>query len=302
MSTETTAAAGFSWDLLSDVRQMLAYHFMVNALLAGAVVAVMAAALGWFMVLRRQAFAGHTLSVIAFPGATGATLIGLPALVGYFGLCAGGALIVARVSGSEAREHGQESAMIGTLQAFALGCGFLFATLYSGALEDVGSLLFGTFLGITDQQVLTLVLVAIASLAALGAIGRRLLFCSLDPAVARARGLPVGALARVFLLLLGLAVAATAQITGALLVFALLVMPAATAQTLTARPAISLPLTVALALTVSWLGLAVAFFSPYPVGFWITSLAFALFGAARVGTSLRARRGHAPSPRRAGGA
>ncbi|MDP9345814.1 MAG: metal ABC transporter permease [Actinomycetota bacterium] len=282
----TSAATGLSWDLLGDLRQMLAYQFMVNALIAGTAVAVMAAAIGWFMVLRRQAFAGHTLSVISFPGATGTPLLGLSPVAGYFGVCAAGAVILARGSRATADDERHQSAQIGTLQAFALGCGFLFATLYRGELANVGALLFGTFLGITNRQVLVLLAVALASLSCLAVTGRRLLLCSLDPAVAGARGLSVDRLSLGFLLVLGLAVAATAQITGALLVFALLVMPAATAQTLTRRPSASLALTVALALTVTWLGLAIAFFSPYPVGFWITSLAFALLVAARAGRRL----------------
>src|SRR5207302_6290579 len=112
---------------------------------------------------------------------------------------------------------------------------FLFLSLYSGVLEDLETLLFGTYLGITRGQVLTLLLVGVGVLAVLAAIGRPLLFATLDPQVARARGIRVAALDVVFLLLLGLAVAVTSQITGALLVFALLVTPAATAQLIPAR-------------------------------------------------------------------
>jgi len=290
MSADALAGPRLSLDLLADVRELLAYHFMVNALWAGTLVAVMAAAIGWVMILRRQSFAGHTLSVIAFPGATGATLLGVPALAGYFAFCAVGALALARVSGAGPRGHSQESAAIGTVQALALASGFLFVTLYHGVLEATGALLFGTFLGITDGQVLALAAVSAASVMVLVALGRPLLFASVDPDVARARGVPVGALAAVFLLLLGLAVAATAQITGALLVFALLVMPAATAQALTTRPALGLALAVVVAVAVSWVGLGLAFFSPYPVGFWVTSLAFALFVCARVARALADRR------------
>jgi zinc/manganese transport system permease protein len=280
------AGANLSWDLVSDVRQMLAYHFMVNALWAGAIVAVMAAVVGWFMVLRRQTFAGHTLSLVAFPGATGATLVGLPVALGYFAACSGAALALARVSRRGTPGRSEETAAIGTVQAFALALGFLFVTLYHGLLADAGSLLFGTFLGITDAQVALLAAVAAASLGAVAALGRPLLFVSVDPDVARSRGVPTAKLATAFLLLLGLAVAATAQITGALLVFALLVMPPATAQALTARPGRGLALAVALGVLVAWVSLGIAFFSPYPVGFWVTSLSFALFACARAGRAL----------------
>lgn len=275
--------AGLSLDPVADFEAITEFQFMVNALWAGTIVAVLAGAVGWFMVVRRQTFAGHTLSVIAFPGAAAAALAGLPLAVGYFGACALGALGLAAVSrpGAGGGQAG-ESAAIGTLQAVALGLGFLFVNLYGGQLANLESLLFGTFLGITGGQVRTLLWVAAAALALLAAVGRPLLFASLDPAVARAAGVPTRLLGLAFLLLLGLAVAATAEITGALLVFALLVTPAATAQQLTARPALGIALSVALALLVTWVGLTIAYFSPYPVGFWVTSLSFGLYVAVRL--------------------
>lgn len=282
MPTEAPLAQGLSPNPVTDLNQLLSYHFMVNALQAGAIVAVLAAVLGWFMVLRRQSFAGHTLAVIAFPGAAAATLAGLPLLVGYFAFCGGGALCLASFTGSGSRSLASESAGIGSLQAFILGLGFLFVSLYGGVLSSVYSLLFGTFLGIDDAQVRTLAIVAIAALGVLAAIGRPLLFASLDPDVARARGVPVRALSIAFLLLLGVAVASTSQITGALLVFALLVTPPATAQQITARPALSLLLAVLIALAVTWAGLGIAYFSIYPVGFWVTTLSFGLYVGVRL--------------------
>jgi len=198
--------------------------------------------------------------------------------------------VLAAVSRPAGVGRAGESAAIGTVQAFGLGLGFLFVTLYGGQLNSLESLLFGTFLGITAAQVQTLFWVALAALVVLALIGRPLLFASVDAAVARAAGVPTGLLAVAFLLLLGLAVAATAEITGALLVFALLVTPAATAQQLTARAGLGLALSVALALAVTWLGLGIAYFSPYPVGFWVTSLSFGLYVAVRLVLALLARR------------
>jgi len=271
-------SAGLSPNLIEDVRQLLSYHFMLNAMRAGTIVAVVAGAIGYFMVLRRQAFAGHTLAVVGFPGAAGATWLGISQVAGYFGFCAAGALLIAALPGSgraAATGHGEESAAIGTLQAFALACGFLFVSLYQGFLSSLNGLLFGTVTGISDDQVVVLLVAGLACVAVLAAIGRPLLFASVDPAVARGRGVRVRLLSAVFLLLLGVAVAGTSQITGSLLVFALLVAPAATAARLTARPTVGLLLSVLLAVLVSWLGEAIAFYSPYPIGFWVTSLAFA---------------------------
>jgi zinc/manganese transport system permease protein len=248
----------------------------------------MAGVTGWFMVLRRQTFAGHTLSVIAFPGAAAASYAGLPVAAGYFGFCGLGALALAGIAGSR-RSLSAESAAIGSLQALALALGFLFVSLYHGILNGLDSLLFGTFLGITSSQVTVLLVVAAITLALVAVAGRPLFFASVDADVARAAGVPARLLGFGFLLVLGLSVAETSQITGALLVFALLVTPAATAHQLTARPGLGIALSVAIALGVTWLGLALAYFSIYPVGFYVTTLAFGVYVLARIGRAVADR-------------
>ncbi|WP_042405748.1 metal ABC transporter permease [Streptacidiphilus carbonis] len=288
------ASGSFSWNPVTDFQQMWAYPFMVNAFRAGAVVAVVAAAVGWFTVLRRQTFAAHTLSAVAFPGASFATLVGIGAGFGYFGFCVAAALVLA-VLRRDGRPGGvEESAATGVVQAFLLACGYLFVALYKGLLTGPESLLFGSFLGITGGQVAVLAVVGTGVLAVLAAVGRPLLFASVDPEVAAGRGVPVRLLSALFLVLLGAATAEAAQITGALLVFALMVLPAATAQQFTSRPAPSLLLSVLIGLAATWLGLTAAFYWPYPLGFFVTSFAFAALLAARAVQALReasARRG-----------
>ena len=281
-----------SWDPIHDVHQLLAFPFMVNALEAGTIVAVLAAVVGWYMVLRRQTFAGHTLALMAFPGAAGAALAGLPGALGYYVSCGAAAVLMGRGRGHGTRGHGGESAAIGTVQTAGLALGFLFLSLYHGVLGGLESLLFGTFLGVSRGQVLTLLILACVALVLIGVVGRPLLFATVDDQVARAHGVPVRALDIAFMLILGLAVAATSQITGALLVFALLVAPAAGAQALTARPALGLALSIAFAVLVVWLGLGIAYFSIYPVGFFTTTFAFALYLLARLaGAGVRRSRG-----------
>jgi len=295
---EAALFQGLSWNPVSDVQRLVSFPFMVNALEAGTIVAVMAGVTGWFMVLRRQTFAGHTLSIIAFPGAAAATLAGVPIAFGYFGFCGLGALALAGIAGSR-RSLAAESAAIGSLQALALALGFIFVSLYHGVLNGLDSLLFGTFLGITSGQVTVLLAVAVVTVALVAAAARPLFFASVDADVARAGGVPVQLLGFGFLLVLGLSVAETSQITGALLVFALLVTPAATAHQLTSRPALGIALSVAIALAVTWLGLSLAYFSIYPVGFYVTSLSFALYVVVRVARVLAARPGGsavAPEP------
>jgi zinc/manganese transport system permease protein len=283
-------ASGLTWSLGSDFQQLLQYPFMVNALRAGTIVAVLAGALGWYMVLRRQSFAGHTLAIVSFPGAAAAILLGISATSGYFAAAIIAAIVIAAVPRSlGGRARSSESAVIGTVQAFALACGALFVSLYGGFLDGLTNLLFGSFLGIAPSQVLTLLVVAIVALAVLAVIGRPLFFATVDPDVAAARGVPVRALGTIFLILLGCAAAEVSQITGALLVFALLVMPAATAQQLTARPALSLALTIAAGLLIVWLGLAVAYFSVYPVGFYITTFGFAAYVLAAASRAIAGR-------------
>ena len=287
MTGATITSTGLSWNIAADLRQLLQFPFMVNALRAGTIVAVAAGALGWFMVLRRQSFAGHTLAIVSFPGAAAAILAGFSAITGYFVASVGAALVIAALPRSiGGRPRSTESAIIGTVQAFALACGALFVSLYGGFLNGLTGLLFGSFLGISASQVLALLSVAAAALAVLALIARPLFFATVDPDVAAARGVPVRVLGVVFLVLLGCAAAEVSQITGALLVFALLVMPAATAQQITARPTVSFALTIALGLVTVWLGLAAAYFSVYPVGFFITTFGFAGYVLAAAGRAL----------------
>jgi zinc/manganese transport system permease protein len=268
---------------------------MVNALLAGGVVAVLAGAVGWVMVLRRETFAGHTLSVMAFPGASAASLAGVPVAWGYYAFCTVAALLIARVSGNRRRSWREESAGIASVQVAGLAAGFLLLTLYGGVLADLESQLFGTFLGVSDARLRALAALTGAVLVVLALLARPLLFSSLDEEVAAARGLPVRAISAAFLVLLGLGVAAASQVTGVLLVFSLLVGPPASAQALTARPVLSLALTLVIGLAVVWVGLAVSYFSIYPAGFFVTAASFLAYVLARLAGAVSTRRRTRPA-------
>jgi zinc/manganese transport system permease protein len=241
------------------------------------------------VVLRREAFTSHTLSVMAFPGAAGASLAGLPVAVGYYVACLLAAVALGTGQSTRRRGYGSESAAIGTVQALGLAAGFLFLSLNQSLLGGPETLLFGTFLGITRAQVVTLLVVAAGAGAVLLTIGRPLLFATIDREAARASGVRVGLIDATFLLVLALAVAATSQITGALLVFALLVAPPACAQLITSAPLAGLALSIAIALAVVWLGLGIAYFSIYPVGFYVTTLAFGVYVLLRTAHWLRHR-------------
>jgi zinc/manganese transport system permease protein len=274
-------------DLFSDAHQLLAYRFMVNALEAASVVAVMAAVVGWFMVLRGETFAGHTLSMMSFPGAAAAALAGLPLAAGYFVFCGAGAVLIAGApQGGGGARQAERSAVIGSVGAGALALGYLLLSLYGGVLESLESLLFGSILGVTSGEVEMLALVAVAVMAFLAVAGRPLFFASVDGPLARASRVPVRALSVAFLLVLGLAVAATVQITGVLLVFALLVAPAGIARELTSRIGASLLLSVLIGLLIAWVGLGLSYFTNYSPGFFTTTAAMVLFTLARAARSL----------------
>lgn len=283
MPTLLVAEPRLTWNLVDDVRHLFDFPFMINAFRAGTLVALTAGAVGWFMVLRRQSFAGHTLAVIGFPGAAAAVYLGISTQLGFFSFCLAGALVIALVP-VRGGGFSDESAVIAVVQAFALACGFLFVSLHGGNLNRINALLFGSLLGVTNADVLRELGATVVALVAIGVLARPLLFASVDPDVAAARGVPVRGLSMAFMVLLGLAAAASTQITGALLVFALLVLPSATARAVTARPMRGLLLATALAVVVTWLGLACAYYSPYPVGFWITTIGFGIYLLAVITT------------------
>ena len=270
-----------SWDLLADLQLLLQFHFMQNAFVVGTVVAILGGAMGYFVVLRGQSFAAHMLSQVGFPGAAGAILLHVAPVVGLVVFCVAAALGISAGGGGLGAGRRTESAAVGSILAFSLGLGLLFFHLVSGSAQAIYAFLFGTILGITDQDVIVAVATGVVSLVLLAALFRPLLFASVDAVVAEARGVPVRWLSLAFLVLTAVAVAESVQVVGTLLVFALLVAPAAAAQRITARPYAGMALSVGLSLVFAWAGLAVAYFSNYPVGFFITTFAFATYLVVR---------------------
>jgi zinc/manganese transport system permease protein len=282
-----------SWDLVADVQILLHYHFMQNAYLAGTLVAIIAGIMGYFMVLRNQSFAGHSLANVGFAGATGATLFGIPSVVGLFvaGVCAAVGIHMLNVGNREGR---QSDIAVGAVFVASLALGFLFIHLATAEYAaNVYNILFGNVLGINDMDVRIISWSTVVLVGILIVIARPLCFASLDPDVAAASGVPVRGLALGYLVLLALVVAVAVQVVGVLLIFSLLVTPAAIAQHLTTRPGAAVAVAVALALSFTWLGLAVGFFTPYPVGFFITTFAFGTYVIVRGGKFLLERVGQA---------
>ncbi|WP_250433856.1 metal ABC transporter permease [Caballeronia sp. ATUFL_F2_KS9A] len=258
---------------------MFEYDFMVNAFAASGIVAVLSGIVGYFLVLRGQTFAGHALSHVGFTGATGAVLLGMPPLWGMVGftLAAGvgmGAL-GERLSGRDVA--------IGVILSLSLGFGLLFLHFFTAYATQATALLFGNVLGVSHDTLVVLAGLAVVSLGALAVIMRPLLFASLQPELAEAKGVSLRLVSVMFLAITALAVAACTQIVGVLLVFALMVGPAAAAQNVTTRLSSGLVLAALFALAQAWVGLTLAFYTDWPTSFWITMLAAVVYGASLLG-------------------
>jgi zinc/manganese transport system permease protein len=252
--------------------------FMQHAMVGGSLVAIAAGLLGYFVVTRQNAFAAHALAHIGFPGATGAILVGAPITLGLAVFCVGGGLLI----GLFGKRVAEREIATGTVLAMATGLGVLFASLASANASTTTSVLFGNLLAITRTQLVVFALFTLAVVVALGAIARPLVFASVDPAVAEARGVPVRALGIAFVVLLALTVTMAVQVVGTLLLFALVVTPAATALRLTARPARVAAIAVGVALLSVWAGLVLSAVIDLPPSFCIVAVAVLLWLGARV--------------------
>jgi zinc/manganese transport system permease protein len=298
LSTYLSAAAPyFGWDLLRDLEELFRYSFMQHAFEAGTIVALSAGVIGYFVVLRGLSFAAHGLSHIGFAGATGAVLLGLPPIAGLLVLTMGAGAVMGALG---QRLRGRD-VTIGIVMAWSLGLGLLFTALYKGSASRAIGILFGEIFGISGQEVLVTAVAGVLTLVALGVIYRPLLFASLDEEVADARGVPVRALSIAFVVILAVAVSEAVQAVGVLLIFALIVAPAAIAERFTHRPSRGLLLAALLAVLFTWAALAVSYYLPYPVGFFITSFASGSYVLARLLSYLLTGRsgGRAPGFREA---
>ncbi len=255
-------------DTITAIIAMLEYDFMRNAFAAAGIAAIVSGLVGYFLVLRGQTFAGHALSHIGFAGATGAVLIGLAPVWGLAGFTVaagiGMGMLGERISGRDVA--------IGVVLALALGFGLLFLHYYTAFATQATALLFGNVLAVDRSMIVTLAGLGIVTLGGLAAIMRPLIFASLQPELAEAKGVPLRFVATAFLIIVALAVAESAQIVGILLVFALMVGPPATAQALATGLWSGMLLSAVIALAEAWAGIAVAYYTDWPVSFCIAIL------------------------------
>ena len=262
--------------------EILHYSFIQNAFVASTFVAIIAAFVGYFLLIRGLTFAGHALSHIGFAGAAGAVFLGIDPVFGLlvFTILAG---IGIGMLGRILRER---DVTIGILLTLALAFGVLFLFLYQGYAEQAYSILFGTILGISSQDVFITAIFSILSFIALLFLFRPLLFSSFDPEVAEARGVPTRVLAILFLILVAITVSISVQVVGVLLIFTLLVGPAATAMRVVKNPFLAIPLAMALGIANSWNGIFIAAQTNLPVSFFIATLSFGTYFIVRFAEAL----------------
>jgi zinc/manganese transport system permease protein len=258
--------------------QLLGQHFVHTALWAGAVVAIVSGVVGVFVVARGMSFAVHAISELGFTGAAGALVIGIDPVLGMLG----GSMLVGLVLGLLSLRGRERDSATGAVLAFGLGLGVLFLSLYQGYATEATNLLFGSIVGVSDAQLRDIAIVAAVVLAGLAVLYRPLLFSSVDPEIAAARGVPLRALSVAIFLLLALTTAEAIQVVGVLLVLTLVITPAAAAQRLTGRPAVALLLSVAIALVSTEGGILLSLAKPWPTSFFISAISFAAYVGARV--------------------
>jgi zinc/manganese transport system permease protein len=269
--------------VISQLLHLVGYSFVQNALIAGVLVAVVAGLVSRFVVARNMSFAVHALAEVGFTGSAGFILIGMSPVLGLLT----GSLVTAVLIGVMGLRIRERDSVVGVIMAFGLGLGVLFITLYprySG--EAFAILLTGAITTVSHGDLMLLMALAAITILGLGVMYRPLTFATVDPIVAEARGVPVRLVSILFLLMLAAAVAEAVQIVGVLMILTLLITPGATAERLTAQPGLATVASVGVALLATLGGILMALVTTAPVSFYVTTIAFGCYLAARLGSPL----------------
>ncbi|MCI1241972.1 MAG: metal ABC transporter permease [Bifidobacterium subtile] len=274
-------AVNFTYD--PNWVETLRTSFMTNAFVAGLCIALAAGIMGYFTIARHSTFAAHALAHIGLPGATGAVLLGLPVSLGLGAFALGGAIVI----GALGKRASQREIATGTVLAFATGLGLFFARLSTSASQQMQSILFGSILTITTDQIIGFAIFDLLLLAVLSIIYRPLLFSALDEQVAQAKGVPIGLMNLAFMSIMAGVITIAVPAVGTLLIFALVITPAATANILASSPFRAMVLAGALCLASIWGGLLISAMFPAPPSFIIVTISTLLWAIAKLAASLR---------------
>ncbi|PPF70535.1 ABC transporter permease [Clavibacter michiganensis] len=280
--------AGDVWSRLFDFSDYGALVALLrNSIIAGAVLGVVGGLIGVLVMTRDLAFAVHGVSELSFAGAAAALLLGVNVVGGSLV----GSLIAAVAIGVLGTRAKDRNSIIAVLMPFGLGLGILFLALYDGRASNKFGLLTGQIVSVDNPQLGYLVSIGAVVIVGLAVVWRPLMFASVDPDVAAARGIPVRLLSIVFMVLLGLATAVSIQIVGALLVLSLLVTPAAAAMRVTSTPRLVVSLSVLFALTSIVGGILLALGSSIPISPYVTTISFSIYLVCRLVDAVRTRTG-----------
>ena len=258
--------------------------FMTNTWLAATIIAVVAGAVGFFVVLRGASFLAHALPHGAFAGAAGATLLGIDPILGMGVFAVGGAVAVTTLG-----RRGRHDVVTALSLVAMLGLGALFLSLGSQYSAEVYALLFGQILGVSSAQILPILVLGVVCALVIVVAYRPLMLSSVLPEMAAARGISNQGMAVVFALVVALATAMSVPVVGALLMFSLLIGPAAAAQSFVSDPLRAIPLSIGFALVTVWAAIAASYASNLPIGFFVTAISAVLYGLGRGWFALNVR-------------
>ena len=267
--------------MIALINNYLHYDFVQHALLAGSLAAVLGAVVGYFVVIRNVGFAVHALAHIGFTGATGAALLMLSPLEGMLAI----SVLAGMMMGAAGNKLNRNDVAIGMVLSLALGIGTLFLALYKGFVGQTTAILFGNIFGVSHEQIVQTFLLSLATIGILVIFSRRLLFASVQPDLAEARGISLSWLSIIFMILVAVSVTLASQVVGVLLVFSLVIGPASIATRLCRKFWSGLSMSILIALVTVWSGILLACMTNWPPSFWITGILFAFY----VGTEIIAR-------------
>ena len=259
--------------MLEQLKEFLSYDFVRSALISGSLAAILGAVVGYFVVIRKVGFAAHALAHVGFTGATGAALFGISPLNGMLAI----SLVAGAMMGVFGNRLHRSEIAIGMVLSVCLGVGTLFLTLYNGFAGQASAILFGNIFGVSWRQIIQIALLSGVSLGTLLVFSRKLLFASIQPDLAEARGVSLSMLSMVFMVILAVSVTLASQVVGILLVFTLIIGPAGIAARLFRGFWSGTIASVILALAAVWSGILLACMTNWPPSFWITAILFILY-------------------------
>jgi zinc/manganese transport system permease protein len=259
--------------MINAITELFSYEFMRHALFAGTLAAILAGVVGYFVIIRQLSFAAHALGHIGFAGASGGLLLGISPMTGQLWLT----LIAAFSIGALGDRISKNDMVIGIILSFFLGLGTLFLHFYGGYAGQAMTILFGNLLAVSMADLYLMTGLTIFSLIMIGLIAKKLLFTSLEPELAEAKGISLFWMSIIFILILATAVTLASQVVGIILVFALIVGPPAVAIQWTERFWTGMSLSIVFSVAIVWIGIGLSYISDWPISFWITAIVFILY-------------------------